>query len=162
MHAKSVLRSALAVAAALLAVACATVLPAPQPPTTPSTPPTLLLAKLVDKEQAAVGEVLSYTLVVMNDQLGAEDPGARVQLLDHLPETLELQPGSLAPDAIYDEVTRTVLWSGRVPQGGSVDITFRAVLTPAAADMRSVINNVVVTDALGQMTQRSAQTHVGH
>jgi len=162
MHAKLVLTGALAIAVTLLTVACSSVPPTPQPTATPSAPPTLLVAKLVDKEQAAVGEVLTYTLVVMNDQLGAEDPGAKVQLLDALPETLELQPGSLSPDAAYDKVTRSVRWSGRVPQGGSVGITFRAMLTPAAAEVRSVLNTVAVTDALGQVTERSAQVQVVH
>jgi uncharacterized repeat protein (TIGR01451 family) len=162
MHAKDVVRSALAIAAGLLAMSCSSVPPTPQLTTTPSAPPTLLLAKLVDKEQAMVGDLVTYTLVLMNDQLGAEDPGAKVQLLDELPETLELQAGSLSSGATYDEVTRTVRWSGRVPQGGSVDITFRAVLTPAAAEVRSVLNTAVVTDALGQVTERSAQVQVVH
>jgi len=162
MQSKLVLTSALAIAVSLLTVACSSVPPTPQPTTTPSAPPTLLLAKLVDKEQAMVGDLLTYTFVLMNDQLGAEDPGAKVELLDELPETLELQPGSLSSDATYDQVTRTVRWSGRVPQGGSVDITFRAVLTPAAGEMRSVVNTVVVTDALGQVTERSAQVQVVH
>lgn len=162
MCGKLALKNVLAIAVTLLAVACTTAPPTPQPTTTPSTPPTLLVAKLVDKERAAVGEALTYTLMVMNDQLGAEDPGAKVQLLDTLPETLELQPGSLSPEATYDDVTRSVRWSGQVPQGRSVDITFRAVLRPAAAEMRSVLNTVVVTDALGNVTERSAQTQVVH
>jgi uncharacterized repeat protein (TIGR01451 family) len=119
-----------------------------------------MVIKLVDKEQASVGEALTYTLVVMNDMLGGENPGAHVQLHDQLPETLELVPGSLSPEATYDEASRTVQWSGTVPQGGSVDIAFQAVLTSAAGEMRSAINTVVVTDAFGRMDERSAQTQV--
>jgi uncharacterized repeat protein (TIGR01451 family) len=121
-----------------------------------------MVAKWADKEQAVVGEHVTCRLVVMNDQLGGEDPGAQVQLQDTLPDTLDFLSGSLSPEATYDEVTRSVRWSGQVPQGGSMYITFGAVLSPAAGEMRSVINTVVVTDALGQVTEASAQTQVIH
>jgi uncharacterized repeat protein (TIGR01451 family) len=134
--------------------------PLAEPTGTSTIVQTLTVAKWADKEQASVGEVLTYTLVVMNDMLGGEDPGTNVQLLDTLPETLELVPSSLSPEATYDDANRTVRWGGTVPQGGSMEITFRVVLTPAAGEMRSVINTVAVTDAFGRVTERSAQTQV--
>jgi len=162
MGVKSTLRVVWTMAVILLTVACATVPPMDQPVTPPPAEATLSVAKWVDKEQAVVGDVLTYTLVVMNDMLGAEDPGHNVQLQDIMPEALEWVPGSLSPEAAYDAASRTVRWSGAVPRGGSVDITFRAVLAPAAAELRSVLNTVAVTDAFGQVSQQSAHTQVVH
>ena len=136
--------------------------PTPTATPTPTERPdaTLLVTKLVDREYAEPGDELSYTIVVMNDMLGGEDPGAHVTLRDELPQTLALVPGSLSPEASYDEPTRTISWEGQVPRGGSLAITFRAVLTAAAADMRSVSNGVLVADAFGREYQVQAQTHI--
>ena len=162
MGVRSTLKRAWTVALILLTVACATVPPTDQPATPPPAGATLLVAKWVDKEQAVVGDVLTYTVVIINDMLGGEDPGHHVQLQDILPKALEWVPGSLSPEAAYDAASRTVRWSGAVPQGGSVAITFRAVLAPAAAELRSVLNTVAVTDAFGQVSQQSAHTQVVH
>ncbi len=133
--------------------------PTPTPTATmPS--PTLMAAKFVDKGQAMPGEELEYTLVVMNDILSGEDPGSDVHIVDPLPETLELVPGSLSPEATYDPDTRSILWQGQVSRGGSVTLGFRAVLTPASAQWRSVSNTMLVTDAFGRQVEASAQTHI--
>ena len=129
---------------------------------TPTGAPTLMAAKLVDKDQALPGDVLHYTLVVLNDDLSGEDPGTSVQLVDPLPDTLELIPGSLSENATYDADTRTILWSGQVPRGGNIAVTFQARLTPEAANWQSISNTMVVTDAFGREKEASAQTHVIH
>jgi uncharacterized repeat protein (TIGR01451 family) len=134
----------------------------PTPTATPTEVASLLVAKLVDKKWALVGDVLQYTLLVMNDMLGGDDPGSSVELVDPLPDTLELVAGSLSPHASYDADRRTILWSGPVPRGGSLGITFQALLTPAAGCWRSVSNTMVVTDAFGRELEASAQTHITH
>jgi uncharacterized repeat protein (TIGR01451 family) len=134
----------------------------PTPTATPTEVASLTAAKLVDKQWALAGDVLQYTLVVMNDMLGGDDPGSYVQLVDPLPDTLELVPGSLSPHASYDADTRTIHWSGQVPRGGSIGITFHALLTPAAGCWRSVSNTMFVTDAFGRELEASAQTHITH
>jgi uncharacterized repeat protein (TIGR01451 family) len=121
---------------------------------------TLAVAKLVDLDDASAGDELQYTLVTMNDMLAGPDPGVNVQLQDVLPDVLELVPGSLSPAASYDDDTHTILWTGDVPRGGSVQIDFRALLTPAAADWRSVTNTVSVTDAFGRVVDASAHTQL--
>jgi len=128
--------------------------------TTPTEPPSLMATKLVDKDHATVGDELQYTVVVMNDILSGEDPGADVRIVDQLPETLDLVPGSLSPQATYDAGTRTINWQGQVPRGGSIQIDFGAVLTEAAAGMDSVSNLAVVIDAFGRQLEAAAQTHV--
>jgi uncharacterized repeat protein (TIGR01451 family) len=118
------------------------------------------VAKLVDVDQASAGDELHYTLVIMNDMLIGPDPGVDVELEDVLPDILELVPGSLSPPATYDADTRTIRWTGQVPRGGSVQIDFRGLLTPAAADWRSVTNIVWVTDAFGRVVEASAHTQL--
>jgi uncharacterized repeat protein (TIGR01451 family) len=86
---------------------------------TPTVAASLMVAKLVDKVHAAPGEVLQYTLVVINDMLGGEDPGSYVRLLDQLPEELELVPGSLSAHATYEAHSRSILWSGQVARGST-------------------------------------------
>jgi uncharacterized repeat protein (TIGR01451 family) len=120
----------------------------------------LMVAKLVDHPQAMVGEVLQYTLVILNDMLGGVDPGSSVHLVDTLPAALELVAGSLSSDASYDAPTRTVHWHGRVAQGGSVEVSFRARVMPAALEQRSVINTMTVQDALDRRLDASANTDV--
>ena len=90
------------------------------------------VGKLVDKEQAQAGDLLQYTLVVINDMLGGEDPGTSVQLLDALPDTLQLVEGSLSEEAGYDVDNRTIHWSGQVPRGLSTEVSFEARLTDEA------------------------------
>jgi uncharacterized repeat protein (TIGR01451 family) len=139
-------------------------LPPPTPTRTPTptaTPAaTLAVAKLVDLDEASAGDELHYTLVVMNDMLVGPDPGVDVQLEDVLPDIVELVPGSLSPPASYDGDTHTIRWTGQVPRGGSVQIDFRVLLTPAAADWRSVTNTVLVTDAFGRVLEAPAHTQL--
>jgi uncharacterized repeat protein (TIGR01451 family) len=136
----------------------------PTPTATTTVWPTssLLVHKMVDKEYVGPGELLSYTIVMMNDMLGGGDPGTSVTVSDTLPTTLAYVTGSLSSGATYDEPTRTIHWEGQVPRGGSVTITFAAQLTAQAAEMRSVSNWVHVVDAYGRMYERQAQTHILH
>jgi uncharacterized repeat protein (TIGR01451 family) len=132
----------------------------PTPTSTPGANATLMVGKLVDREQASIGDSLTYTLVVMNDQLKDDDPGSRVQLIDRLPDVLELVADPLQAGATYDAHTHTIQWSGQVRRGLSVDVVFQARLTAAAAGMPSVVNTAVVTDAFGRERRASAVTRV--
>ena len=132
----------------------------PTPTATPTQVASLMVSKLVDTEWALAGDVLQYTLVVMNDMLGGDDPGSSVELVDVLPDAVELVAGSLSPHASYDAETRTIYWNGSVPRGGSIGITFQALLTSAAGCWRPVSNTMVVTDAFGRRLEAPAQTHI--
>ncbi len=132
----------------------------PTPTSRPAANATLMVGKLVDREQARPGDLLRYTLVVMNDQLRGGDPGTSVHLVDRLPDALELVADSLQADAVYDVQTHTIQWSGQVPRGLSVDVIFQVRLTAAAAGVPSVVNTVVVTDAFGLERSSSAETQV--
>ncbi len=136
-------------------------IPLPSPTPSPTPPePTLMAAKFVDQGEAAAGDVLQYTLVVMNDMLAGADPGAKVGLVDKLPEALELVPGSLSADATCDAAKRTIMWQGHVPSGLSVQVVFKAKLTAAPAGLASIVNTMSVTDAFGRVREVSAHTQV--
>jgi uncharacterized repeat protein (TIGR01451 family) len=120
----------------------------------------LLLAKFVDKGEATPGDVLQYGLRVLNDMLTGSDPGAMVILTDKLPLELEFVMGSLSAQASFDPATRSISWRGQVPRGASIQVVFKARLTGAAANSRSVINTTLLTDAFGRQVEASAQTQV--
>jgi uncharacterized repeat protein (TIGR01451 family) len=137
-----------------------TMAPTDTPPSTPQMLPTLLAVKLVDREQAAPGDVLRYTLVVINDMIADVDPGVAVTVADVLPYELELVGHSLDPDAIYEPGSRTIRWSGTVPQGGSVQLAFQAQLGRPQASGQSVVNTMTVGDALGRYSTASAEVRL--
>jgi uncharacterized repeat protein (TIGR01451 family) len=130
------------------------------PTPSPGVHATLLPIKLVDREQATPGDVLQYTLVIMNDMISSDDPGTAVRLVDQLPDALEFVQGSLSSGASYDSAARAVQWSGQVPQGGSVQVVFEARLGSAALNAGSVVNTIMVTDAFGRRGDASVQTQV--
>ncbi len=141
-----------------------TATPLPSRTSTPSpiVSPTLLAIKLVDREQAKPGEMLQYDLITVNDMISSQDPGAVVTLVDRLPDELEFVGGSVTAGASYDPASRTVQWSGQVPQGGSVRVAFQARLGSASLSLRSIVNTFVVTDALGRQVEASVQVQLLH
>jgi uncharacterized repeat protein (TIGR01451 family) len=127
----------------------------------PTVQATLVVAKLVDRQQAATGELLQYSLVVTNDMLVGADPGTAVTMEDRLPLELEFVDGTLTGQAIYEAASKTVRWVGQVARGGSVEVRFKARITAAAAELPSIINTVRVTDAFGRQSEASVQTELG-
>jgi uncharacterized repeat protein (TIGR01451 family) len=121
---------------------------------------TLMVAKFVNKQRAATGELLQYSLVVINDMLAGPDPGTMVTMEDTLPLELEFVEGTLTGGAVYEAARRTVRWVGSVPRGGSVEVRFQVRLTHAATEMAAVSNTVLVTDAFGRSGEASVQTQV--
>jgi uncharacterized repeat protein (TIGR01451 family) len=142
--------------------ATATATPTETPTITPSptVQATLTVAKLADRQQVATGELLEYSLVVMNDMLVGADPGAAVTIEDNLPLELELVEGTLTGEAIYEAASRTVRWVGQVTRGGSVEVRFKVRIMAAAAQLPSVVNTVRVTDAFGRQREASVQTQL--
>jgi uncharacterized repeat protein (TIGR01451 family) len=148
----------------------ATATPTYTPTATPTDTPTVMpsptvqaslaVAKFVDKLQATTGEILQYSLVVMNDMLVGGDPGTAVTMEDALPPEVEFIAGTLTGQAIYEEASATVWWAGQVPRGGSVEVRFQVRVTLEAAEMPSVINVVLVTDAFGRQSGATVETQL--
>ncbi|NLS76841.1 MAG: DUF11 domain-containing protein, partial [Chloroflexi bacterium] len=134
-------------------------LPPATPTATATHTTTLLGAKLADPAVVEDGEVLTYTLVLMNDMLGGADPGTSVTLWDELPERTNYISGTLAGGATYDPQERTIHWAGAIPRGGSVTITFQ-VQVDAVVPGGMLTNTAYYTDAFGRTFHMEVDTQV--
>ncbi len=128
---------------------------APTPsPSSPVSPATLHVFKLVEPESASVGDKIRFTVVVMNDMITGADPGLAVTIVDRLPEGLRFEADSNRVGS-YDEASRSVNWQGGVVRGGTVEVSFEAWIMPQSPSCRAITNRAEVTDAFG--TLRHAQ-----
>jgi uncharacterized repeat protein (TIGR01451 family) len=149
----------LALAALASCRPAATATRAPSTPT-PTSSASLVTAKLVNPSQAAPGEAVFFTLLAINDMMGGDDPGAQVTLSDRLPPELELVEGSLSSEAGYDVASGTITWSGAVPRGGSIQVTFRARIRPGVLEGNVVLNTLESIDAFEHKSLATAQVRV--
>ncbi|HEX6385205.1 MAG TPA: carboxypeptidase-like regulatory domain-containing protein, partial [Anaerolineae bacterium] len=81
----------------------------------------------------SVGRPLAYTLVLRNAEKGVTN---RAAITNTLPAGLELVPGSLTGDAVYNSATRQITWQGTIRHNSSHQIRYqarpRATLSPGA------------------------------
>lgn len=68
------------------------------------------VVKLVDRDTAHVGDILTYTITITNPNPFDVD----YIIEDQLPAGVSLVPGSITGGAVYDNLNRTITWSGRV------------------------------------------------
>jgi len=153
------------------AVAPATATPTPTPaavhvtPTLSVTPAevtaSLMVHKMAKPEAVAPSDVVTYTIVVMNDKLGGADPGTSVVLTDDIPAHTTYISGTASSGAHYDAAADRITWAGAVPQGLSVAVSFQVRVDDAASLTRALadgeIENVaLVRDAFGRVYERRA------
>jgi hypothetical protein len=72
---------------------------------------------------------------------------------------VEFVEGTLTGQAVYEAASATVRWVGQVPRGGSVEVRLQVRVT-LAAEMPTVINTLLVTDAFGRQRDASVETQV--
>lgn len=131
-----------------------TVMPTTTTPTPTETPPTLMVHKMAEPEAVAPGDVITYTVVVMNDELGGADPGTSVVLTDSIPAHTTYISGTASSGAQYDAAADRITWAGAVPQGLSIAVSFQVRVddyTPAGEDIENV---ALVRDAFGRVYER--------
>lgn len=81
------------------------------------------IAKTVDRSVAAVGSLLTYTIVVVNPTATALTD---VTVFDQLGDGLRFESATADPDSVSGQV---VAWSGRVvPANGTLAVTLRATV----------------------------------
>lgn len=132
----------------------ATVSPDPTPSPTPtSTPPTLLVHKMAQPEAISPDDVITYTIVMMNDMLGASDPGASVELTDDIPAHTTYVAGTATGGAQYDAAADTITWAGAVPRGDSATVSFQVRVAGDAPAGEEIENVALITDALGRVSE---------
>ena len=116
--------------------------------------------KTVDKGQALLGDVLSYTIRLTNT--GTLTANGSL-LSDPLPAGVSFVAGSLSSaggsgSAIYDNVLKRVIWNGSLAPGQTLQVQFRAQVNIA----NGILDNcAVVSDAQNGAFQRCARTVVG-
>ena len=120
-----------------------------------------MVHKLVDPESIAPGDVMTYTVVMMNDMLGGTDPGASVLLTDTIPAHTSYISGTLTGGATYEATLNRIIWSGSVPQGLSASISFQVQVDGGAPSGKSVENVALIQDALGRVYSARAVVMVG-
>jgi uncharacterized repeat protein (TIGR01451 family) len=98
------------------------------------------------------GAILTYTISLRNS--GPILPGA--WLTDTLPAGLTYQGGLSATSGIAGESGGRITWSGSLPVGDSVVITFQAQLSASPVTPHQVVNAVQLNDGLGVALERQA------
>jgi len=88
----------------------------------------------------APGEVVTYTLRLVNTGSGAPDP---LMVTDTLPVGLTLEPGTLTPGATYDAATREIRWAGTLWPQNELTLSY-AARTDAGLASGVLINTAVL------------------
>ncbi|MGD9101150.1 MAG: hypothetical protein PVF45_11780, partial [Anaerolineae bacterium] len=110
--------------------------------------------KIADKNQATVGEVVTYDLALKNTGL-MEAAGA--SLNDPLPAYTAYVPGSLTcDDGVCDYDAGVVSWSGDIAPSGSVHLSFAVSLTTPLDDMTPVTNTATLDNGSGDLYELQA------
>jgi uncharacterized repeat protein (TIGR01451 family) len=141
-----------------------------QPPPTltppPPPPPELFVLKSASSFAAGAGSVLTYTVLLVNDSVGAGDPGSSVSMVDSIPAgTTFLRVHPYSPGE-YDRETNSFRWRGRVPlhEEGNPDsdraLSFAVRIRPEAPVGTIISNTAIITDALGRRYEPWFETEV--
>ena len=130
-------------------------------PTATGVQATLLAAKMVEPAVVSPSGILRYTIIVMNDMLIGQDPGAAVSIRDVLPEHTAYITNTVSQGASYDPETNSVSWQGSIPRGLSLTVTFQAQVAEDAPLAELIRNSALITDAFGRETLVHAFVMVG-
>jgi uncharacterized repeat protein (TIGR01451 family) len=113
-------------------------------------------AKTASAREASPNQVLTYTLTLRNDGLQP----AQAHLTDPIPLYTMYEPGSAT--ASSGQLTSTLdalQWTGTIPTGHEVTITFPAVISPTTVGLY-VLNRATLTDGWGETQSLEAYTWV--
>ncbi len=107
--------------------------------------------KTVSAGPYAVGDAITYTVVLTNSGSSATLDNAGDEFTDVLPAGLTLT-GASASSGTAGTAGNTVTWNGSIPAGGSVTITINATINAGAA------STTVTNQGTSPMTRISAAT----
>ncbi|MDW8319049.1 MAG: hypothetical protein RMN53_14560 [Anaerolineae bacterium] len=125
--------------------------PTPPSPRPPSGGDLAQSQKLASTETARPGDVITYTIRLVN----SGESAATVDVLDRLPMPVAYVDGSANPPAAFDPEQRSLTWEDiAVPAGQTVALTFRA--TAGQAQVPLVATNRAIISAGGAPFVRSA------
>jgi uncharacterized repeat protein (TIGR01451 family) len=123
-----------------------------------------MVHKMAIPDAVAPGDVITYIIVMMNDQLGRADPGTAVVLTDTIPAHTSYISGSAGSGAQYDAAADSITWAGTVPQGLSAEVSFQVRVADPVPSDGEIENVVLITDAFGRVYERrsSVSVHATH
>ncbi len=117
--------------------------------------------KTVSAGPYAVGDTITYTIILTNNGAGAQADNPGNELTDVLPAQLALVSATATSGTAVATVgTNTVTWNGALAaSGGTVTITITATILPAAAGMTVMNQGTISYDSDGNATNdATAQT----
>ncbi|MDI7276103.1 MAG: cohesin domain-containing protein [Anaerolineae bacterium] len=107
-------------------------------------------SKAVDKDSALPGDVLTYTVTLLN----TGNRTALVSFSDPIPEHTTYVPGSVSY-ADYDAATDTVRWVGMLPATASRTIVFRVSVDEGLAHGTLITNTASITNVSPRIDRRA-------
>lgn len=146
---------AVLVGLASLSLNQAAVAASPLPARQPVIPPLaqvagLSLAKTVFSDTVALGQPVTYTVSLKNEQTQATD----FQVVDELPAGLSLQRTLFATIGISETAQNTLRWSGTLAAGEEATLSYVAI-PPTTATPGQTLQNVAIVQA-GDRTLQAA------
>jgi uncharacterized repeat protein (TIGR01451 family) len=108
--------------------------------------------KSVQPSSAGPGDVLNYTIRL-------ENPGpdlSSVRVTDAVPADVHYLGNLWASSGEYSEDSGVITWSGTVPGGEPVIITFGVAISEHLSTPRAILNTVLIDDGLGNLLEREA------
>jgi len=113
----------------------------------------ITLEKTVNEETVPLGQVVSYTVTIKNDNSETVNP----TLTDTLPEGLVLQEASISASRGQVEAQQNTLsWSGSLNQGDEATILYTAI-PPSTSSAGQTLSNVAVLE-FGRSTLEAGTT----
>jgi uncharacterized repeat protein (TIGR01451 family) len=105
--------------------------------------------KAADKSSAKVGEVVTYDLLLKNTGLVTATGAV---LTDTIPLYTAYVPDSVAcSGGSCDYVAGDVMWTGDVPPGDSVTVTFAVTMTTLLTDLTPITNTAYLNNGCGDI-----------
>lgn len=108
------------------------------------TTPTLEPSIEVNLDRAAPGDILEYTIYIVN-----EGSATIPYLVDYIPSVLDYVPGSAwasSGEVWFDPEEGTINWFGEVPAGGEVQVSFEATVSRRAVVGQPIVNEALLVD----------------
>ncbi len=120
----------------------------------PTPTPDLQFSRLSAPTTAVAGVPINYTVHLFNS--GAQD-SPDTNLINSLPQGTTYVPGSVSNGATYNSTTHEIEWTGNVPAGQTVDISFQITSNSAG----NLTNMATINDAsLSEAVVLTAETQV--
>ena len=110
-----------------------------------------------DKERAAEGHVLTYTIVLNNT---ATTDAANATLSNTIPTHISYVPHSLSGEVSYDPSNNHVHWQGTVAAGTSLTFTYQAAIVSPLADGTDLANAAQIGDGTHIFFKKTTTTLV--